>query len=102
MILRPFFTAMNHTLTFINTRILPLISSTAQLNELPVSWLLNRVHAIVEQRQKNPIPRVDLLQLMLQAITTESIDVSKTFCVKRSIKKTVLMTTKETRTIFYI
>lgn len=83
VILRPFFIVMNSAFTFINTRILPLISSTAQLKELPVIWLLNRVHTIVEERQKNPISRVDLLQLMLQAITTEPIDVSKTICIRR-------------------
>lgn len=57
-------------------RILPLVSSSIQLNELPSVWLLNRLHAIVEHRQRNPIPRVDLLQLMLQVTTNKPIDVS--------------------------
>jgi hypothetical protein len=73
------FSATNRTLTFINTRILPLISSTKQLNELAFTWLVNRVHAIVEQRQKTPISRADLLNLMLESVTKKAINVSRTF-----------------------
>ncbi|CAF4038013.1 unnamed protein product, partial [Adineta steineri] len=56
---------------YINTRVLPLISSTKQLDESAFAWLLNRLHTIVEQRQETPISRKDLLQLMLQAMTKE-------------------------------
>lgn len=75
VILRPLFSLSNNTLTFINTRLLPLISSAKQLNEMPMIWLTNRVHTIVEQREQNPIVRADLLQLMLQVMTNETIDV---------------------------
>jgi hypothetical protein len=51
--------------------------SHQQLNEDPLTWLLNRLHTIVEQRQQNPTSRVDLLQLMLQVTTKETIDVNK-------------------------
>ena len=66
-------------LGFINTRLLPLISSTIQLEELPYMWFLSRVHEIVEHRQKTSMSRVDLLQLMLQVATRETIIVSNTF-----------------------
>ncbi|CAF4153533.1 unnamed protein product, partial [Adineta steineri] len=56
---------------YINTRVLPLISSTKQLDESALAWLMNRLHTIVEQRQETPIPRKDLLQLMLQVMTKE-------------------------------
>ena len=62
---------------FINARLLPLISSTIQLEELPYMWLISRVHEIIEHRRKTSISRVDLLQLMLQAATTDTIIVSK-------------------------
>ncbi|CAF1165236.1 unnamed protein product [Adineta steineri] len=58
---------------YINTRVLPLISSTKQLDESAFMWLLNRLHTIVEQRQETPISRKDLLQLMLQVMTKEPI-----------------------------
>ena len=79
IILAQLFLVSNKTLTFINTRILPLVSSTMQLNEMPIMWLLNRLHTIVDQRQKSPVPRVDLLQLMLQVASNEPIDVSVSF-----------------------
>ena len=71
------FSITNKTSTFINTRLLPLVSSTLQLNEMPIMWLRNRLHTIVEQRRLSPIARVDLLQLMLQVTTSERIDVRK-------------------------
>jgi len=77
IVLGGLFSLDNNTRTFINIRLLPLISSTLQINEMPMTWLLNRVHAIVEHRQKTPIDRVDLLQLMLQVMTKEKIDVRK-------------------------
>jgi hypothetical protein len=64
---------------FINTRLLPLISSTFQLHEMAQMWLINRLHTIVEHRQKTRIPRVDLLQQMLQAANKETIIVSTMF-----------------------
>lgn len=76
VILGKLFRLDTYTRTLINTRILPLISSTAQLNELPITWLLNRLHVIVERRQETPISRIDLLHYMLQDTTKESIDVS--------------------------
>ena len=79
IILAQLFLVSNKTLTFINTRILPLVSSTMQLNEMPIMWLLNRLHTIVDQRQKSHVPRVDLLQLMLQVASNEPIDVSVSF-----------------------
>ena len=82
VILAQLFSISNKTLTFINTRLLPLMSSTMQLNEMPIMWLLNRLHTIVEQREKNSIPRVDLLQSMLQVATNEPIDVSRSFVHK--------------------
>ena len=77
LVLAQLFSITNNTLTFINTRLLPLISSTIQLNEMPVMWLLNRVHTIVERRQQTFIPRVDLLQMMLLVTTKEITNVSK-------------------------
>ena len=76
LILGKLFRLDTYTRTLINTRLLPLISSTAQLNELPITWLLNRLHVIVERRQETPISRIDLLHYMLQNTTKESIDVS--------------------------
>ncbi|CAF1056683.1 unnamed protein product [Adineta steineri] len=58
---------------YINTKVLPLISSTKQLDESAYMWLQNRLHTIVEQRQETPISRKDLLQLMLQVMTKEPI-----------------------------
>jgi hypothetical protein len=55
--------------------ILSLISEK-QLHEQPGMWLLKRLHPIVEQRQKNPTSRVDVLQLMLQVMTEDPINVS--------------------------
>ena len=63
---------------FINMHLLPLISKK-QLHELPSTWLLNRLHPIVEQRQQTPTSRVDVLQLMLQVMTEETINVSKIY-----------------------
>lgn len=79
VVLAQLFSITNNTLTFINTRLLPLISSRIQLSEMPIMWLLNRLHTIVEQRQQTPISRVDLLQLMLQVTTNETIKVSEIF-----------------------
>ena len=79
IILPQMFSIYSAVQTFINTRLLPLISSTFQLHEMSQMWLTNRLHAIVEHRQKTPIPRVDLLQLMLKVATKETIIVSKIF-----------------------
>ncbi|CAF0916640.1 unnamed protein product [Adineta steineri] len=70
-ILARLYIAHNAARKYINTRVLPLISSTKQLDESAFAWLLNRLHTIVEQRQKTPISRKDLLQLMLQAMNKE-------------------------------
>ena len=75
VILGRLFSLTNNTVAFIDTRLLPLISTTIQLNEMPITWLLNRLHTIVELRRKKPIQRVDLLQLLLQATTNETIEV---------------------------
>jgi hypothetical protein len=76
-VLARLFSFNNNIRMLINTRLLPLVSSTLQIHELPFTWLLNRVHAIVEHRQKTTSSRVDLLQLMLQVTTKETIDVSQ-------------------------
>ena len=75
-ILARLFTVDNNVRMFLNTRILPMISSTMQLKETAVTWLLNRLDTIVKQRQQSPISRIDLLQLMLQVTTNQTIDVS--------------------------
>lgn len=80
LILGRVFSISNSTLTFINKRILPLLSPTKQLHEPPIIWLINRLHTIVEQRQQTSNSRVDVLQLMLQVATKEKINVSKFFC----------------------
>ena len=67
---------INSVRVFLNEHILPLIS-TKQLPELPSMWLLSRLHLILEQRQKTPTSRVDVLQLMLQVMTDKLINVSK-------------------------
>ncbi|CAF1267044.1 unnamed protein product [Adineta steineri] len=67
------FLGINMARAFINLRLLPLIS-TKQIHELPGTWLLNRLHPIVEQRQQMPTSRIDVLQLMLQVITEEKIN----------------------------
>ncbi|CAF1349248.1 unnamed protein product [Adineta steineri] len=67
------FLGMNKARAFINIHILPLIS-TKQLHEIPGPWLVSRLHPIIEQRQQMPTSRVDVLQLMLQAITEEKIN----------------------------
>ena len=79
IILPQMFSIYSAVQMFINTRVLPLISSTFRLKEMAQMWLVNRLHTIVEHRQKTPIPRVDLLQLMLQVATEETIIVSKIF-----------------------
>ena len=76
VVLRPLFSITTNTLTFINTRLLPLISPNKQLNEMPIIWLIKRLHTIVEQRQRNPISRADLLQLMLQSATNDPVQVN--------------------------
>ena len=44
-----------------------------QLNELQGVWLFNRLDPIIEQRQKTPTSRVDVLQLMMQVMTDEKV-----------------------------
>lgn len=61
----------------INTYILPLISNK-QLEESALIWLFKRIHPIIEQREQTPTSRMDLLQLMLQVMTEETQDGSKT------------------------
>jgi len=56
--------------TWINTHVLPLISNR-RLYELPGMWLLNRLSPIIDERQKTPTSRVDVLQLMMQAMIDE-------------------------------
>ena len=71
------FSINNTTRMFINTRLLPSVSSTLQIDELPFTWLRNPLHTIVEHRQKTPSSRIDLLKLMLQVMSTEKqIDMS--------------------------
>lgn len=76
IVLASVFSAINNTIAFINTRFLPLISKTMQLNEMPIMWLLNRLHTLVEQRQQTPISRIDLLQLMLEVTTNDTLKAS--------------------------
>lgn len=70
--------SINKARALINMHLLPLISNK-QLHEMPIIWLLNRLHPIIEQRQQKPTSRVDLLQLMLQVMTDEAIDVSAVY-----------------------
>lgn len=69
------FFSIQHMLTFINTYILPFVSKK-RLNEQPITWLTNRLDTVLEQRKQMPTSRVDVLQLMMQAMTEEKIDVS--------------------------
>ncbi|UJR24390.1 hypothetical protein I4U23_005767 [Adineta vaga] len=73
-ILSKVFSLNNNFRLFINTQFLPLFSSTLQINEMPIMWLLNRLKSIVEHRQQINISRNDLLQLMLQVMTKETIN----------------------------
>jgi len=75
-ILGKFFGGISTIQTFINIRLLPLVSKR-QLHERPDVWLHSRLPPIIDQRQQTPTSRVDLLQLMLQVITDEQIDVSQ-------------------------
>ncbi|CAF1058719.1 unnamed protein product [Adineta steineri] len=59
-----------NTKTFINKHVMPWISKK-QLNEFPVVWLLNRLREVVDERQKTATSRVDVLQLMLEALNEE-------------------------------
>ena len=78
-VLGKIFDNMNGIRTFLNLRLLPLISNK-QLDEWPVVWLHNRLHPILEQREQTPTSRIDLLQLMLQVKTDEQIiNVSYTY-----------------------
>ena len=60
---------------FINEHILPWVTKK-QLPEIPLMWLHNRLGSIIEQRERMPDVRVDVLQLMLQAKSNEPINVS--------------------------
>jgi hypothetical protein len=60
--------------TFINKRILPWVTKK-QLPEIPLMWLHNRFDSVLEQRERTPDVRADLLQLMLQAMSNEPINV---------------------------
>ena len=71
LILSRIFLISTSVRAFINTRFLPLVSSTKQLHEPALTWLINRLHTVVEQSQKTSSSRVDLLQLMLQMATKE-------------------------------
>ncbi|CAF0993668.1 unnamed protein product [Adineta steineri] len=64
---------LNNVKVFLNTHILPLIS-TKRLDELSNMWLLTRLDPIIEQRLKTPTSRVDLLKLMLDVMTDEPIN----------------------------
>ena len=59
--------------SFVNLYVLPRITSK-RLPERPGFWLVNRLDPIIEQRQKTPTSRVDVLQLMLQVMTDEKIN----------------------------
>ena len=69
------FSAISKGRALINMHVLPLISKR-QLDELLGAWLFNRLHPIIEQRQQTSTSRVDVLQLMLQVMTEETINVS--------------------------
>ena len=64
------FFGLNDIRAFINKHILPLVSNK-RLYELPNMWVLNRLDPIIDQRQKTPTSRVDVLQLMMQVMTDE-------------------------------
>ncbi|CAF0806821.1 unnamed protein product [Didymodactylos carnosus] len=49
--------------------------SVKMFQQMPIFWLLNRIHELVELRLKNTNARVDLLQLMLEAATRQQITV---------------------------
>lgn len=70
------FSGINTVRAFINMHVLSLISKK-QLYEPPSMWLLNRLYPIIDQRQKTPIARVDVLQLMMQVMTDEKVFVSR-------------------------
>ncbi len=72
------FRIVSMTQSFINKRLLPLVSEK-QLPELPQTWLITRLHPIIEQREQTPTSRIDLLQLMMQVMTKEVINVSKIY-----------------------
>jgi hypothetical protein len=72
------FSGINKARALINIHLLPLMSNK-QLHEMPTTWLLNRLHPIIEQRQQTPTSRVDVLQLMLQVMTDEAINVSMVY-----------------------
>ena len=75
-ILAHLFDLNNSVRLFLNTRILPLISPKLRVKELPIPWLINRLHTIVEHRQQITTSRIDLLQLMLQVMSKEPVNVS--------------------------
>ena len=94
LILAGLFSGNGKIRTFLNTRFLPLISPTTQLWEDPLTWLHNRLHKIVEQRQQTTDTRIDLLHSMLQAITKEPINISSEvnyveFSLSLSLKETM-------------
>ena len=66
------FFGISRITALINTHILPLISSK-RIPERAASWLFNRLHPIIEQRQQTPTSRVDVLQLMLQVMTDKEV-----------------------------
>ncbi|CAF0818078.1 unnamed protein product [Adineta ricciae] len=72
-ILANLFDLNNSVRLFLNTRILPLISLKLQVRELPMPWLTNRLHTIVEHRQQITTSRFDLLQLMFQVMSKEPV-----------------------------
>ena len=71
-VLSRIFSVVSNVITFINTKLLPLISKK-QLDELPIMWFANRVHTIVDQRLETPTSQVDLLQLMLKVLVKKVI-----------------------------
>ncbi|UJR34777.1 hypothetical protein I4U23_027556 [Adineta vaga] len=62
------FSIITRAKTLINIKILPLISKTKQLSEMPIMWFVNRVKVIVDQRIEQPTKQVDILQLMSKAL----------------------------------
>ena len=76
----PFLARPLHDIVFglVNARkvlikLLPFLSS--YIKEVPTLWLMNRIQAIVDVRNKSPSKRVDLLQLMLDASTQDEVKV---------------------------
>ena len=82
--LMPFLVRPIHVILFNLGPILKLFikwipSLTSFLQELPAVWLINRVQDVIDLRTKSPPDlrkRIDLLQLMMDASTSDKVIVS--------------------------